>query len=142
MAQSEEQRIILIGQDNEAKEKKEAFSLIQLVKRGKGHPSVWINPYTWLHPLPVTDSPEDTPTELVELLEKWRAKKDEMEEQYHPNWPSKLVSTKFIYQGEFYVIKPSDLGYRQELMECIQDDLDQDLYQLGCPYVRSEGFID
>ena len=103
----------------------------------------------------IEEIPEEMAMQLLNILtieflkDKWKkdivGKKAEWDKD--PGWPAKMVETGFMLNGTCYVIKPGDLGLKndcwdQGFMESIQGILEKDLETFGATEIRSYGFID
>ena len=92
------------------------------------------------------------PEKIAALVEEWKEKKESYRERFGSGWPAKLVETKFIFEGEEYVLGPESFAkeeigsnlyaWESGLMECYQADLKKDLEALGAVRVFNMGFLD
>lgn len=133
--------MILVGQSPEP-EKRSGMWNVQMADENRQE--VWMDSKTLFHPIAIITaaSVEALPEELRAWVKEWRDKRHEIAAAHHPDWYSKRVSTKFVYENNYYELDPVALGLSQELFECIQDELEEELEWMGSPYIRSYGLLD
>ena len=99
------------------------------------------------------NSPEE---KVQKLIEYWTVKKNDyidewcaMDKEFgNGGWPAKYVKTKFILDGQQFVINPDTIGldpfdsWDQGFLEYIQGLIEHDLEKMGATNIYSTGFLD
>ena len=95
----------------------------------------------------------ELPNEFYNALNKWKDKFNVALKNEKIEWFSKLVSTTFKYNDNYYKITIYDicneetlnkcpLNFLEAVLETIQNDISSDLNELGATNIRSIGFLD
>ncbi|MCM1326476.1 MAG: hypothetical protein NC094_03755 [Bacteroidales bacterium] len=104
---------------------------------------LWLDLESWFHPYIIysQESIDALAPELKEFILRWREIARKAKETFEPYCPEKYAGNRFIYKDTFYKI-PGMPGISNELYAHVSTGMEEELKQMGCPFVDYTGSID
>lgn len=122
-------------------------SMIQISGFKENETEVWVASDEWFHPIVLNEENVASYCEpdiiiFEKLIKKWKSHAEELKKTYQPIWFVKGATIRFLYLDKMYQLYPSAIGVSSELFEHMAEEIEQDLKETGCAFVRYEGTLD
>ncbi|MBQ3514595.1 MAG: hypothetical protein IJA32_12505 [Lachnospiraceae bacterium] len=129
--------------ENDDKEK----GMIQIAGFRGNEPEIWVESDEWFHPEIISENNEKSHDKqklkmMEQQIEIWKHRAERLKTTYQCTWKVKGATIRFLYNNKMYQLYPSAIGVSQELFEHMAGEIEQDLRDAGCSFVRYEGTLD
>ena len=129
---------VLFGHLNENERK----DMVPLTSTDGKRQAIWVDTQEWVSPYEIISDGSEVPKEIRTLIKKWSKQIAQLEKDFDYKWYIKHTAVEFIFGEKYYKLRPSSVAASHELFDHVDDGIQSDLNQIGCPYIRYISEID